>query len=79
MWQAVGGYRCNVSGFDDWDFWLAAALKGCRGRHLPNPLFKHHRHQQSLLWRLLPELERLHARIVLNNPGAYADTELRMA
>lgn len=79
IWQAVGGYRSNVSGFDDWDFWLATALRGCRGRHLPQPLFRHRRRANSSLWRLLPDFERLHAQIVLNNREAYSDTEVQSA
>jgi glycosyltransferase involved in cell wall biosynthesis len=79
IWDAVGGYRANVSGFDDWDFWLATALRGYQGSHLPKPLFKHRRRATSLLWRLLPDFERLHAQIVLNNRDAYSDAEIRMA
>ena len=79
MWQAIGGYRSNVSGFDDWDFWLAAALHGFRARHLPQPLFRHRRRRDSLLWRLLPDFERLHAQIILNNKRAYSECEVSMA
>lgn len=79
LWERVGGYRSNVSGFDDWDFWLAAALRGCRARHVPKPLFRHRRRSDSQLWRLLPSFERLHAQIVINNSDAYTDAERRGA
>jgi glycosyltransferase involved in cell wall biosynthesis len=79
VWQAIGGYRVNVSGFDDWDFWVAAATRGIRGRHLAKPLLKHRRHDGSLMWRMLGEYERLHARIMLNNWEAYSDAEVAMA
>jgi len=76
LWQELGGYRGNVDGFDDWDFWLAAALRGHRGAHLPRPYHRHRRRADSLLWRLLPEYERLFARIVLNNSAAYSAAEV---
>jgi hypothetical protein len=65
-----------VDGFDDWDFWLAAALRGHRAAHLPKPYHRHRRRGDSLLWRLLPEYERLFARIVLNNSAAYSAAEV---
>jgi glycosyltransferase involved in cell wall biosynthesis len=79
VWDAVGGYRTNVSGFDDWDFWLAAALRGSRGAHIAQPLFRHRRHADSQLATLLPRFERLHAQIVLNNREAYSAGEIDLA
>jgi glycosyltransferase involved in cell wall biosynthesis len=79
VWQAIGGYRVNVSGFDDWDFWVAASARGIRGRHVRKPLVQHRRHEGSLMWRLLDEYERLHARIMLNNGEAYSEAEVAMA
>ncbi len=79
LWQAIGGYRTNVSGFDDWDFWIAAAARGATARHLREPLFRHRRHAGSQLGRLLPQFERLHARIVLNRAEAYAPHEVAAA
>lgn len=79
LWEDLGGYRANVDGFDDWDFWLAAALRGHRAAHLPKAYHRHRRRADSLLWRLLPEYERLFARIVLNNAAAYSAAEVRQA
>jgi glycosyltransferase involved in cell wall biosynthesis len=79
MWEDIQGYRVNVSGFDDWDFWVAAALRGFRGRHLPKPLLKHRRRKDSFLWRILDQYERLYAQIILNNRDAYSNAEVEMA
>jgi len=79
IWQAVGGYRTNVSGFDDWDFWIATALLGCRAEHVGQPLFRHRRSGRSQLWGLLPQFERLHAQIIVNNRAAYTEDEVAMA
>ena len=79
MWEHIKGYRTNVNGFDDWDFWVAAAWRGFKGRHLPKPLLKHRRRQGSFLWRILDQYEPLFAQVILNNRAAYADSEVAMA
>jgi glycosyltransferase involved in cell wall biosynthesis len=79
MWQRIGGYRVNVTGFDDWDFWIASALRGFRAKHVPKPLLMHRRHGGSFMWQILDQYERLLAQIVLNNPEAYSNAEVEMA
>jgi glycosyltransferase involved in cell wall biosynthesis len=79
MWQAVGGYRCNVDGFDDWDFWLAAAALGFCGHHLAQPMLRHRRRAGSQLGALIANYERLHATIVLNNRRVYSASEIAAA
>jgi glycosyltransferase involved in cell wall biosynthesis len=79
LWAELGGYRLNVSGFDDWDFWIAAALGGFRAAYLPKALLKHRRRSDSFLWQLLDRYEELYARIILNNPEAYTAEELEAA
>jgi glycosyltransferase involved in cell wall biosynthesis len=76
LWHSIGGYRTNVTGFDDWDFWLAAALRGARGHHLAQPLFRHRRHRGSQLGRIFSDYERLHATIICNNRDAYRADEV---
>jgi len=79
MWEAIGGYRENVSGLDDWDFWVAAASRGFKAQHLQQPHLKHRTRKGSLMWRILDDYPRFHARIVLNNDTAYAPEEVRLA
>jgi glycosyltransferase involved in cell wall biosynthesis len=79
LWASLGGYRINVSGFDDWDFWIAAALRGFGAAHLPKPLLKHRRRRDSSMWQVLHRYEELYARIMLNNPEAYSRAELEEA
>jgi glycosyltransferase involved in cell wall biosynthesis len=79
VWEAVGGYRENVSGLDDWDFWVAVAARGFKGRHLRKPHLKHRTRAGSLMWRILDDYPRFHARIVLNNRAAYASAEVLAA
>ncbi len=79
VWEAVGGYRGNVDGFDDWDFWIAAAARGFAARHVPDPHFKHRTRAGSLMTRIVDDYERLHAQIVVNNAGAYTPSEVALA
>ena len=79
MWEQLGGYRTNVDGFDDWDFWIAAAARGFRGHHLEKPLYQHRRRQGSLLTRIVGDYERLYARIILNNASVYSTAEVAAA
>jgi glycosyltransferase involved in cell wall biosynthesis len=79
MWEELVGYRTNVSGFDDWDFWIAACLRGFRARHLPKPLLRHRRHHDSFLWKILDQYETLFAQLILNNPEAYSAEEIEAA
>jgi glycosyltransferase involved in cell wall biosynthesis len=37
------------AGFEDWDFWLAAARQGWRGQHLPGAGFLYRRRPESML------------------------------
>ncbi|HYN70020.1 MAG TPA: glycosyltransferase family A protein, partial [Candidatus Eisenbacteria bacterium] len=40
VWYAVGGYDPAMrDGYEDWDFWLAAAERGFVGRRIPEALF----------------------------------------
>ncbi len=79
MWEAIGGYRVNVSGFADWDFWVAAASRGFRGHHLPVPLLHHRRRRNSHLARIMGDYERLYANIILNNREVYSEVEIAEA
>lgn len=39
-WARVGGFRTNVSGFEDWDFWLALSMAGLTGERIAYPWFR---------------------------------------
>lgn len=79
MWEAIGGYRVNVSGFADWYFWIAAAARGFCGRHLVVPLLQHRRRLDSHLMQIRSDYERLFAQIILNNSAVYSEHEVAAA
>lgn len=76
LWQAVAGYRSNVDGFDDWDFWIACAAKKATAVHLPQPYVLHRRRRDSRLWTLMDQYERLFSQIILNHPHVYSGREI---
>jgi glycosyltransferase involved in cell wall biosynthesis len=76
LWQRVGGYQINVSGFDDWNFWIAAAAAGATAMHLPEVLLRHRRRRSSQLWSMLDRYEKIYSQIVLNNAACYSQDEL---
>jgi len=79
VWSDIGGYRRNVSGFDDWDFWIALASRKNPAVHIAKPLLLHRRHRSSQLWDIVEEYELLFAQIILNNREVYSTEELAMA
>jgi glycosyltransferase involved in cell wall biosynthesis len=79
VWAEIGGYRENVSGFDDWDFWIALASRKKRGMHVAKPLLKHRRHRASQLWSVSKNYETLFAKIIVNNREVYSDKEVSVA
>ncbi len=72
IWEQVGGYRTNVRGYEDWDFWIAASALGVRGAWIPLQLF-HYR--EMVAGGALASTDGkdliLRATIVLNNPTVY--------
>ena len=74
VWENVGGYR--VTGFEDWDFWIAAGVLGHKGYYLPEPLFRYRRHDTGKYQKDLDNEECYRAQIVLNNPLVYSRDEI---
>jgi glycosyltransferase involved in cell wall biosynthesis len=79
LWERVGGYQVNVSGFDDWNFWIAAAAAGACARRLPEVLLHHRRRRTSLMWSLLDRYESIYSQIVINNSACYPQEEVEAA
>jgi len=79
VWQALGGYRENIDGFDDWNFWIGLAANHYQAAYIAKPLLQHRRHRGSQLWGILDSYERLFAQIILNNPSVYSASELTAA
>ncbi|MCL4533651.1 MAG: glycosyltransferase [Bacteroidetes bacterium] len=72
VWRAVGGYRTNVRGCEDWDFWVAAGARGYYGHRIPKPLFLYRRHDTGVYQDALKNFRQRVAQIVVNNSEAYS-------
>jgi glycosyltransferase involved in cell wall biosynthesis/predicted TPR repeat methyltransferase len=79
IWEAVGGYRLNVRGYEDWDFWLSICEQGWKGHLVPEPLFCYRKHGASLLTGANRNRQRLLAAVVLNHPNLYDNQTLKQA
>jgi O-antigen biosynthesis protein len=79
VWEDVGGYRSNVRGCEDWDFWVAAAARGHFGFYIPEPLFLYRRHDTGLYQHALANFDQKRAQIMLNNPPVYRAEDLAWA
>lgn len=70
-WVDVGGYRTNVKGYEDWDFWIACGERGHVGKRIPQPLFLYRKHDGGLYTNAVTRDQTLKAQIVLNHPALY--------
>ncbi|MBI3444885.1 MAG: glycosyltransferase [Magnetospirillum sp.] len=72
VWEDLGGYRTNVRGCEDWDFWIHAGGYGHFGTLLPRVLFNYRIHGAGLL---ATDVVKNHSarfrQIVLNNADLY--------
>ncbi|MGQ9689521.1 MAG: glycosyltransferase family 2 protein, partial [Desulfobaccales bacterium] len=79
VWEAVGGYRTNVKGVEDWDFWIAAGARGFFGRRLPKPLFMYRRHDRGVYQEVIQDSDKKMAQIILNNREVYTSADIARA
>ena len=79
LWEAIGGYRESIKGIEDWDFYLAALLRGAKFQYMDCPGIissgnemkvgdNPHIHQSSV-----------YAQMVLNNLAAFSLLEINTA
>ena len=75
VWLAVGGYNTNMrGGYEDWDFWIAAAERGFRARKIAEPLFRYRIKPSSMIVDALSIDGRLRRQIARNHPGLNTGT-----
>ena len=79
VWDKIGGYRTNIKGCEDWDFWVAAGARGYFGRRIPEPLFKYRRHDTGVYQEVLENYNTKFAQIILNNQEIYNESDLNRA
>jgi glycosyltransferase involved in cell wall biosynthesis len=72
-WEAVGGFQGNLhpQGYEDWDFWLSLAQAGWLGYHVPQPLVRYRRANNSMLAHARRHDLELRAQLVLRHEALY--------
>jgi glycosyltransferase involved in cell wall biosynthesis len=73
VWTTVGGYNLNmVDGYEDWDFWVAAAEAGFAFAHVAEPLFRYRVAPTSRTSHATNHAPELVRQIRLNHPAFFA-------
>ncbi len=79
VWENIGGYRTNVKGCEDWDFWIAAGIRGYFGYRIPKPLFKYRNNHTGLYQEVVRNYKKIFAQIIINNREAYKREEFSVS
>ncbi|MCF6238698.1 MAG: glycosyltransferase, partial [Candidatus Marinimicrobia bacterium] len=80
VWELQGGYRENVPGFEDWDFWIGAARIGATFHNVPEIVQYYRKTEQtSLIDTAVVKHEWYVASIIQNNAEVYEPIELDWA
>ncbi|MGE5314730.1 MAG: FkbM family methyltransferase [Acidobacteriota bacterium] len=79
MWKAVGGYKQNVRGYEDWEFWITCAEAGYTFCRLPEVLLRYRVKKESMITSALKRDEELKAQIVLYHPALYPKASVEAA
>lgn len=79
IWLQVGGYKTNVKGCEDWDFWIAAGFHGHRGCRIPKPWFEYRNNSSGVYQDFLANQSIRWAQIVFNNYLAYSQSDILRA
>ncbi|MFT3783340.1 MAG: glycosyltransferase [Nibricoccus sp.] len=79
LWEEIGGYRTNVRGYEDWDFWLAACLKGAKLAYVQGTGLVYNQKDQGVYSETVSHHQARIAQITLNNRGAYTAEQIAKA
>ncbi len=79
VWAKVGGYRDNVRGYEDWDFWLAAALAGAKAVYIPRVGLLYNEKDSGVYSQTVSRHQVRTAQVMLNNSAAYSSAQLERA
>ncbi|MBI3664815.1 MAG: glycosyltransferase [Acidobacteria bacterium] len=69
-WVEAGGFRDELYGQDDWNFWITLGAKGWDGFLIEEPLFFYRKHESSM-WSGLPPEERQRTAQKIQSMHAY--------
>lgn len=72
LWEKIGGYRDNVRGCEDWDFWVAIAVAGAKPGFIPCIGLIYNQKETGVFAETVAHHAARAAQIKLNNPGAFS-------
>lgn len=75
VFDSLGGYKTNVPGFEDWDFWIGAAKLGFQAVKVPEPLFIYRVNDTGMLASTKDKEYHLRANLILNHPEVFSPSQ----
>ncbi len=79
IWERIGGYRDNVRGYEDWDFWLAASLIGATAAYVPCVGLLYNEKNSGVFSQTVAHHQARTAQVMLNNRTGYSAAQLERA
>ncbi|MCK4797279.1 MAG: glycosyltransferase family 2 protein [Spirochaetes bacterium] len=70
-WKEVKGYKCNLSGYQDWDFWISIISKGYKWKCIQECLFYYRIRENSMIKGSDKKRLELIEQIIINNKDFY--------
>ncbi|RIL00101.1 MAG: hypothetical protein DCC75_14060, partial [Proteobacteria bacterium] len=71
VWDAYGGYKTNVPGYEDWDFWIGACERGFKAVRVTKPMLEYTVKDDGLGAASQKRDQQLKLEIAKNHPGLY--------
>ncbi len=80
VWQRAGGFCATLEGYEDWDYWLAAAGWGARAARVALPLFHYRVRPDGRQAKARQALDTiLKAQLVLSHPLQFSAAQYQWA
>ena len=71
LWEAVGGYKTNVRGYEDWDMWLNMSINGAIPAYYQGFGLIYNAKDTGVYQEAKVQHDKLYSQLVLNNPDAF--------
>ncbi len=76
VWERSGGFRANTA-YEDWDFWVRAAMNGFRFKRIAEALLLYRVHDANFSYKAVKEDASSKAAIVMNNRQFFSNGTVR--
>lgn len=79
IWEKIGGYRDNVRGYEDWDFWVAALLVGAKAIYVPCIGLMYNDKDGGVFSQTVSKHAVRMSQLIVNNPKAFTKEQVEGA